>query len=190
MHRYTGFQRPHIFVLVIVQLMTSFCSFFRLLLEIPINYFVFSIGNRRKSITRIEHNVKPLNEYFSHENIPMIMTSEKYMRNNSEYSVPCANNTKILLSVSANDDWQFQTRNDETHYKVPECAVPCASNTKPLMNSYANVDLQIQTRNGESYYTVPRKTAVNTVIYEEIPLKWESDLYEKMSSATCDCSNL
>ena len=161
-----------------------------MLLEIPINYFEFLIGNRRKSITRIEHIVKPQNEYVPHENIPIIMTGEKYMRNNSEYSVPCANNTKTLLNVSANDDWQIQTRNDKIYYKVPVCTVLGASNTKPLMSSYANVDLQIQTRNGESYYTVPRKTAGNTVIYEEIPLKWESDLYEKMSSATCDYSNL
>ena len=108
------------------------------------------------------------------------------MKNNSEYSVPCVNDTKTLVNVSANDDLQIQTRNDETYYKVPECSVPRASNTKPLLNAYANVDLQIQTRNGESYYTVPWEGAVKTVIYEEIPLKLESHLYEKMSPATCD----
>ena len=151
---------------------------------------MFLTGNRQKSITRIEHNVKTQNKYVSHENIPIIITSEKFLKNNLEYSVPCANDTKTLLNVSANDGWQIQTRNDETYYKVPECSVPCTSNTKPLLSSYTNVDLQIQTRNGESYYTVPRKAAVKTVIYEEIPLKWESDLYEKMSSATCNYANL
>ena len=107
------------------------------------------------------------------------------MKSNSQYSVPCANDTKTLVNVSAND-LEIQTRNDGTYYKVPECSVLCTSNTKPLLNAYKNVDLQIQTRNGESYYTVPREATVKTVIYEEIPLKLGSHLYEKMSPASCD----
>ena len=78
---------------------TSFLFMFQIVL--------FLIGNHQKSITRIEHNVKPQNKNFSHENIPIIILSKNYLKNNSEYSVPCENDTKTLVNVSANADLQI-----------------------------------------------------------------------------------